>query len=234
MARKIYMHEYITITGQNRAKYFEHMTASWRQGAKERGQKTFAVWGTLGSTGQWPQVVNLWEYDGGWEHIARSFDHETSGASMQDPFLQKWWMEAQPMRSGGYDRLLIPTDYSPSIDETIARGIVGWRVFRHEIVRTLPGQARRYLDRLGAEWAPRAKDLGMEVVGAYRTALRDDSEVILIWAIRDWATWASAEQAMDEGAARDWREATRDIAPDLLVHLMCSAPLSPTQTGVQP
>jgi hypothetical protein len=138
------------------------------------------------------------------------------------------------MRSGGYDRLLLPADYSPSIDETIARGIVGWRVFRHEIIRTVPGQARRYLDRLEKEWAPQARDLGLEVVGAYRTALRDDSEVVMIWAVRDWATWAQAEDALDAGAGRNWREASREIAPDQLVHLMCSAPLSPTQTGVQP
>jgi hypothetical protein len=231
---RIYMHEYIAIAGANRARYFEHMTAGWRQGAKDRNQKTFGVWGTLGSTGHWPQVVNLWEYEGGWEHIAESFDHETSGAHMQDPFLQKWWQEAQPMRTGGYDRLLIPTDFSPSIDEVIGRGLVGCRTFRHEIVRTLPGQARRYLERLEAEWVPQARDLGLEIVGAYRTAMRDDSEVLLIWAVRDWPTWARAEKAMDAGAGRDWRESTREIAPEVLAHLMCSAPLSPTETGRQP
>jgi hypothetical protein len=234
MVRRIYMHEYITITGANRAKYFEHMTSGWRQGAHERRHKTFGVWGTLGSTGHWPQVVNLWEYEGGWEHLAESFDHESSGAAMQDPFLQKWWLEAQPLRSGGYDRLLIPADFSPSVDETIARGVVGYRVFRHETVRTLPGQARRYLDRLGTQWAPKAREFGMELIGAYRTALRDDTEVLLIWAIADWSTWAQAEQQVDDGAGRSWRDATRDIAPAQDVHLMCSAPLSPLQTGAQP
>jgi hypothetical protein len=227
------MHEYVTIAGAQRANYFEHMTRGWRQGAAERRQKTFGIWGTLGSTGHWPQVVNLWQYEG-WEHLAQTFDHETGGDAMQDPFLKKWWLEAQPMRSAGYDRLLVPTDYSPSIEDTIARGIVGYRVFRHEIVRTLPGQARTYLKRLEQEWLPKAQGLGLELVGAYRTALRDDSEVLLIWAIRDWATWAAAEQELDQGAGETWRGSTREIAPDVLAHLMCSAPLSPLQTGEQP
>ena len=48
MTARVYMHEYITITGANRAHYAEHMTRSWRQGAQERRQKTFGVWGTLG------------------------------------------------------------------------------------------------------------------------------------------------------------------------------------------
>ena len=234
MEQRIYLHEYIYITGANRAAYFEHMSHGWTKGGQRRKSKMFGIWGTLGSTGNWPEVVNIWESQN-WSQMAEWFRTQTVGRGMQDPFLEKWWKEAEPMRRGGFDRLLIPADYSPSIDETIARGIVGYKAFRHEIIGTVPGEARNYLDMVGNEWVPTAKSLGMEMIGAYRTAMRDDSEVILIWAIKDWDTWCVAEQAIDSGSdAMAWRARTRAIAPQQWTHLMCSAPQSVLQTGVQP
>jgi hypothetical protein len=234
MGNRIYLHEYVQISGASRAAYFDHMTAGWRAAALERRVRTFGIWGTLGSTGRWPEVVNLWEYDS-WEHLADTFAHETGAPGMQDPALAEWWRKAQTLRSGGYDRLLIPADYSPSIAEVIARGIVGYRVFRHDVVGVLPGEARNYLAAVEAEWVPLMAGLGVALIGAFRTALRDDSEVLLMWAIRDWPTWSAAEQAIDQsGASRAWRARTRTLAPHYGSHLMCSAPLSPTQTGRQP
>src|SRR3954447_10931107 len=62
---KIYIHEFIDIRGHNRAKYMHHMTANWCPvGRKERHMLCFGVWATVGSTGSWPEVVNLWELDG--------------------------------------------------------------------------------------------------------------------------------------------------------------------------
>src|SRR5262249_54818343 len=59
---KVYIHERIEIRGHARAKYMQHMTANWCPiGRAERGQLCFGVWGTVGSTGRWPEVVNLWE-----------------------------------------------------------------------------------------------------------------------------------------------------------------------------
>lgn len=234
LSTRIYLHEYINITGAARAAYFEHMTAGWREAGKERRMRTFGVWGTLGSTGRWPEVVNLWEYDS-WQHLAETFDHETASAGMQDPLLKQWWLKAQSMRSGGFDRLLLPTDDSPGIKEFIARGNVGCRVFRHELIEVVPGEARNFLAAVRSDLLPIMNSLGAQLTGAYRTLMRDDSEVILIWAMRDWATWSTAEQALDDSEAiRAWRKLTRPLVTRGTAHLMCSAPLSPTQTGQQP
>jgi len=52
---KVYIHEFITITKQNRARYMHHMTANWSPIAQEqRNQLCYGVWGTIGSTGTWP------------------------------------------------------------------------------------------------------------------------------------------------------------------------------------
>jgi hypothetical protein len=88
---------------------------------------------------------------------------------------------------------------------------------------------------LGEEWLPVAETLGLHLVGAYRTAMRNDSECIVIWAIRDWDTWADVEIAYEKDPrVAVWRRRTAGVAIDWLNTLMVSAPLSTTQTGQVP
>ena len=108
MNTKVYTHEFIDIIGPNRPKYVHHMTANWSPIAQaERNQLCFGVWGTIGTTGRWPQVVNLWEEDG-FDGLAAGLGHETGRPTFQDPKLEKWWLEASKYRSGGLDRVIIP------------------------------------------------------------------------------------------------------------------------------
>ena len=77
MNDKVYIHELIDIIGHNRARYMHHMTANWVPVAiEQRNQRCFGVWGTVGSTGRWPEVINMWELDG-WDGLARqAFDQQ--------------------------------------------------------------------------------------------------------------------------------------------------------------
>jgi hypothetical protein len=236
MNDKVYLHEYIDIILQGRAKYFEHMTAGWAKYlAHNRPMRCFGVWGTLGSTARWPEVINLWEYDG-WDAIAEVFRIEADNPHMQDADLVKWWGEAAKYRSGGFDRILVPAAYSPTIEQVCKdKNIVGAKVFYHERIQVAPGQAKTYLSMLEDEWLAPAKQIGLHLTGAYRTAMRNDSEVFLIWAIRDWQTWANVEKANDaDPRVATWRRRTQGMAIDWLSHCMVSAPLSPTQIGKQP
>ena len=62
---KVYIHEFIDIIGHNRANYMHHMTANWSPIAQdERHQLCYGVWGVVGTTRGWPEVVNIWEEDG--------------------------------------------------------------------------------------------------------------------------------------------------------------------------
>src|SRR5213075_1516613 len=83
----VYIHELIDIRGHNRAKYQHHMTANWVPIAREeRAQRCYGVWSTIGSTGRWPEVVNMWELDG-WDGLVHNFEVETGGGRDQDPSL---------------------------------------------------------------------------------------------------------------------------------------------------
>jgi hypothetical protein len=228
---KVYIHEFIDIIGPNRANYMHHMTANYSPIAQEeRGQLCFGVWGVVGSTARWPQVVNIWQ-ENGFDGLAASFAHEFGHATLQDPKLAKWWAQAAGFRSGGHDRILLPAPWMPTIEQLTAHGAVG-TLHAHVRVQLAPGEAQRYLDELH-DAAPRVSErFGWQLTGAWRTAMVGDGECILLWTIPSFAAWAEYEQAVAWDAAV---ERTGSV-PVLELHrfLLVDAPLSPFRTGRQP
>lgn len=233
MNRKLYIHELIDIVGHNRARYMHHMTANWVPVAhRERHMSCFGVWATVGSTGAWPQVVNLWELNG-WKGLAANFEHELVGHGAQDPSLAEWWSVASELRRGGFDRIVAPERWSPTIDELTKAGVQG-AVYAHEIVRAPIGGARAFLDALVETGRPAVEEFGLQCVGAFRVMMATDSEAIVIWAIPDLATWATFERAWDRGALAQWRHRLVALGTDVQRTLMVDAPLSPMRIGRQP
>jgi hypothetical protein len=237
MNQSVYIHELIDIRGHNRAKYMHHMTANWVPVAlAERNQRCFGVWGTVGSTSRWPEVVNMWEFDG-WDGLAANFAHEFSHESLQDPSLAEWWAQAAEFRRGGFDRILVPAPWTSSIGELIAGGVSG-EVFAQEVVTVPPGAACDYLEALEEVGRAAVESFGFTLTGAFRTAMWNDTECIVIWAIPDWATWAAYEHTVaqdprDERLAA-WHDAQAGLEADYLRTLMVQAPLSPLRIGRQP
>lgn len=230
---KVYIHELIDIIGHNRARYMHHMTANWCPvGRAERNMLCFGVWGTVGSTGRWPEVVNMWELDG-WDGLADNFTHELTGAALQDESLAKWWAVASELRRGGVDRIVVPEPWSPTIDDLIASGTRG-TVYAHELVTVPVGTIRRYLDAVAEVGRSATEGLGLQLVGAFRVAMNNDDEAIVIWAIPDWATWVAYEQAWDGDALSPWRARLVALGADVRRTLMVDAPLSPMRIGRQP
>jgi hypothetical protein len=229
---KVYIHEFITITKQNRARYMHHMTANWSPIAQEqRHQLCYGVWGVVGSTGHWPQVVNLWEEDG-FDGLAASFRLEFGNTTLQDPALEKWWAAAADLRSGGFDRLLVPHPGTLTIEE-LCKEEAGGEVYAHELIKVGPGSARRFLDVV-LEGAGAARErTGWRLAGAWWTAMRSDQECLLLWSIPSWESWAAVEKDLSRG-----RGAVVSRGSDLIREreriLLVDSPLSPLRTGRQP
>ncbi|MFM7061524.1 MAG: NIPSNAP family containing protein [Actinomycetes bacterium] len=230
----VYIHEFIDIIGHNRARYMQHMTANWCPVAREeRNQLCFGVWATVGATGRWPEVVNLWEISD-WDGLAADFEHELVGSGAQDPALVEWWAAAASLRRGGVDRILVPEPWSPSIEQHTAHGTRG-TVYAHEVVTTAPGEVQRYLDALHDEGLAAHAELGLTPIGAFHTAMRARDEAIVIWAIPDWPTWAVLERVWDDDRARwPWRSRGLAFGARTERTLLVDAPLSPLRTGRQP
>lgn len=228
----IYLHETIDIIGQGRAAYNRHMTANFaRQARESRGLHCVGVFSTVGSTERWPQSVNLWEYASGWAGVARHFRVELTNPRHQDDELAAWWAEAAALRSGGYDRLLVPASYSPPLAHLLAEAVRG-ECYYHELVACEPGRARDFLDLVAEHRLALAERFGWRLVGAYRTALVHDSEAILVWAVPTWEDWAHWEEACESDAAvAMWRGHLHGVVRDWRAKLLVASELSPLQTG---
>ena len=234
MAGPVYIHEFIDIIGHNRARYMHHMTANWCPVARqERNQLCLGVWATVGSTGRWPEVVNMWELDG-WDGLVANFEHELGGGRDQDPSLAEWWAAAASLRRGGIDRIVVAEPGTRPVDRLIADGVRG-ELYAHELVTVPPGRIRAYLEALQELGRPAIEELGLELVGRYRVAMVNESEAIVIWAIPDWSTWAHFEQAWTaSGALNIWRATATGLGADWRRQLLVDSPLSPLRTGRQP
>ena len=229
--QKVYIHEFIDIIGHNRGSYMHHMTANWSPIAQEeRNQLCYGVWGVVGSTARWPAVVNMWEEDG-WDGLARSFGHELSHAHLQDPKLARWWARAAEFRSGGFDRILVPAPWSPTIEVLCAQG-AGGVAYAHDQVTLRPGSAPDFLGLVHEAGAAFYAEYGWRLIGAFETALRNDDEVFLLWSIPSWERWGAAEATLREG--HPWGTRQRAAVHDLRRILLVDAPLAPLRIGRQP
>ncbi|HEY4021576.1 MAG TPA: hypothetical protein VGM75_23005 [Pseudonocardiaceae bacterium] len=228
---KVYIHEFINITKQNRARYVHHIAANWSPiGQRQRHQLCYGVWGVVGSTGEWPQVVNLWEEDG-FAGLAESFRTELNNSSLQDPALAKWWAAAADLRSGGLDRLLVPHPDTLTIEALCGAGVSG-EAYAHEIVSVRPGANHEFLDKTLTQ-ADKVRDrFGWHLTGAWWTAMRNDDECVLLWAIPSWEAWSELEQALV--VEPDALSADLAMIEDRRRILLVDAPLSPMRIGRQP
>jgi hypothetical protein len=234
MNDKVYIHEMIDIIGHNRANYMHHMSANYSPIAQEeRNQLCYGVWGVVGSTKRWPEVVNLWEEDG-FGGLASSFRHEFNHPTLQDPKLARWWVEAARYRSGGVTRRLVPAPWTRTIEELCADGVHG-ETYAHEQVTVQPGRSMQLLELVRDRAVPVYENYGWELAGAWETAMIDNSECWLLWAIPRWEDWAQFEKAQrrDEDVVR-WRRAARELTTSWYRFLLVDSPLCPFRTGRQP
>ena len=235
---RVYIHELVAIRGRHRAAYMHHILANWGPiGQEERGQLCFGIWGTVGSTGRWPEVVNIWEHEG-FDGLADSFAVEFDSPTLQDPKLAKWWGEAASYRRGGYDRILVPAPWMPTIGELCAAGIHG-EVYAHETYRIARrdagGGARDFLQAVADESVTVHGRFGWTLCGAWRTAMVGDDECILVWAIPTWRNWSEVEKAeAGDPALGRWLARVHAVTERRHRFLMVDAPLSPMRTGRQP
>src|SRR5688572_7140944 len=205
----------------------QHMTANWSPiGREQRNQLCYGVWALIGSTGAWPKTVNMWEHDS-WSGLAASFATEAVGRGAQDPTLERWWAKAAEFRSGGFDRIVVAAPWARGIDELCAAGVRG-EVYAHELVTTAPGAARDLLERARDASALHARH-GWELAGAFTTAMANDDEALLLWAVPSWQQWADAEC---DGDLAKWRATMAATKWNRI--LLVDAPLCPFRTGRQP
>ena len=196
----LFLHEVIDIVGRGGRAYMEHTVAFDAGAAAGGGLDLLGTWEVVGTTGRWPQVVNVWEIDGwdGWERLAQRTNVDKSANTE----LAEWWDEAYKRRTGGFDRVLRGAPGCPTRASLAADGVRGsW--FVHELSDVRPGAGPDYLAATVEARVPAMAERGITLVGLYDSVL-GDTEVCTIWAtdvvrhtalLRDGDPWpATARQ----------------------------------------
>jgi len=211
VARELYLHETIDVVGEGAVPYMEQSVVGFDADAvADRGLALFGTWIVQGSTGRWPQVVNVWELvDGwaGWERLCA----RTNLRRQANPELAAWWREAATWRSGGFDRLLGAAPGSPTLSEVVSGDVRG-ELFVHELATVRPGAALDYLAAVRDEWAPVMAEYGHRLVGLFEVLL-GETEVCTLWAT-DLASHVALARSTD--AARGFASPGVKADPRLL------------------
>ncbi len=217
MADQLFLHEVIDIVGRGGRAYMEHTVAFDAGAAAGRGLVLVGTWEVVGSTGRWPQVVNVWEIDG-WDGWAR-LGQRTNVDKAANAELAEWWDEAYTRRTGGFDRLLRGAPGCPSLADLTAAEVRGsW--FVHELSEVRPGAGPEYLAATLAERVPAMAERGIALVGLYDSVFTD-TEVCTIWA---------TDLASHTGLLRDgdpWPATARQWCTRWREELMTPGPRSP-------
>jgi hypothetical protein len=178
----LYLHEIIDIVGTGQEDYLNTVIERAAHSTGEGISRLVGTWKVIGSTHRWPRVVNLWEMDG-WSQWAESLERQHL-PEKKDHALAPWWAKATQWRSGGFDRILEPADYSPSLAELQQRRFKAW-VCVHSIVRIARGQRGAFLRRVEQHLRALLEAEGLVLMGAYSVPMLND-EVILLWAAPDF------------------------------------------------
>ncbi len=236
MARELYLHETVDIVGDGAVPYMEKSVVGFdAETVADRGLTLFGTWYVQGSTGRWPQVVNVWELVDGWEGWKRLCSR-TNLRRETNRELSEWWREAASWRTGGFDRLLGAAEGSPTLAELNERGTKA-ELFVQEWTTVRSGSALDYLAAVREEWAPIQAEYGHEVVGLWET-LMTDTEVCVLWTT-DLESHVARARAIDatrgfpssnakpDARLLDWRVRAATLRESWREELMIPCPGSP-------
>ncbi|MGB7052635.1 MAG: hypothetical protein WBG41_13795, partial [Acidimicrobiales bacterium] len=97
------------------------------------------------------------------------------------------------------------------------------------------GSSARFLDFVRSETIPVMREFGWRLAGAWETALGDDDECFLLWAVPTWQDWADREKARRHHPGLVELEAQVLASTERLNRiLLVEAALSPMRLGRQP
>jgi hypothetical protein len=216
---RIYLHEFMrTVPGREEPYMASVLAVVQRPGRKGSPDhhRQLGLFRTADTSGPFPFVINIWE------HTARSqaaaLERQFADAH-RDRAMEDWWNRNLHLRRGGYDRILIPSAYTPDAASLERAGVRG-RVFLHEILWLPLGAADDYLAALEGQFIPLARRFNWQLVGAYRVSQRP-RQVLTLFALRDWSDLAGllAARAQDAELRRwfDYRDRTVERLEELVL-----------------
>jgi hypothetical protein len=185
----IYLQEIVAIDRGGKEAYLESVRTRWAPYAeRSRGMRLVWLGSTIGSTGEWPETIAVWELRD-WRHYAEVCARMYTESS-DDAELASWWREASKIRLRSRSQTLVAASFSPTFDDLSARGVAG-TAFAFSTYHVRPRAMARFL-RAFKRHADEAGARGRRLVGAYEVAFTNHL-AYAIWAHRSLDEMTSYE-----------------------------------------
>lgn len=199
----LYLHEIIDIVGTGQEAYLKTVIDRGKHSEKLGISRLVGTWKVIGSTNRWPRVVNLWEMEG-WTHWVDNLERQFL-PEKKDKELAPWWAKATEWRSGGFDRMLEPARFSPTLAALRQQHLRSW-VCVHSIVRCARGQRSAFLSAVESTLRPLLVQHELTLIGAYSAPMMSN-DAVLIWAARDFSHLCQLYDARRENSGwQAWRK----------------------------
>ena len=185
---------------------------------ERHGAKLVTAWGNL--TGAQDVVTDLWAY----EDLAQMQRVQESWAG--DPAMREIFKKLQTLSPWETTKLLTPLRYHPA--DALWQPRSTTRLLMTARLRVTSGQTGAFLKFFQNEFLPVAQMHGMQLVGAFQTAVGPLSEILDLWRFDNLAAYAEVSRALgaDPEIRRLIAEA-RALAPDEDITLHFPLPYSP-------
>lgn len=107
-----------------------------------------------------------------------------------------------PYRKDWTDRLLVAAPFSPNREQVLAKRLKD-KVYLQVTAEALPDKLEEFIALIGGEGVPLSRRRGMELVGCFESAAGNiqGNEVIILWALDDWAHWGKVREARTKDKA---------------------------------
>jgi hypothetical protein len=186
----------------------------------------FGLFRSTEVSGRWPSVLNVWEM-ADWPELVRNLRLQFT--DVRDAYMEDWWNRSLVLRRGGFDRVLLPTQQSPKLEDLLSAGTQA-QVVLQEIVQVPFGEAGNYLARMAETILAVAGAHGWSLLGAYRVAMRP-REVVVLWGMRSWADLSVFLSDARDPLVRRWLAFREEVVTCSEEILLMPGRLNPIRAG---
>jgi hypothetical protein len=226
----VYLHEIVYATPGQEEPYMAAvlgLTAYEPLAAGETGYFVqFGLFRTTEVSGRWPCVINIWEMTD-WPQFTNNLRLQFT--DVRDTYMEDWWLRSLVLRRGGFDRVLLPSDYSPKLADLVSAGTKA-QVVLQEIVQVPFGEAEDYLARMAETILAVAGARGWSLLGAYRVAMRP-CEVVVLWGMPTWADLSDFLSNARDPLVGRWLAYRREVVTRSEELILLPGRLNPLRTA---
>jgi hypothetical protein len=221
----LYLYENITIVSRFQEEFWRVMGTDYVPDAEANGQRLVGMF-MVGI--HYNENLALWEVDD-WSAFDRLQEFHDN-----DHLAKVWERQAVDYRTDFVGKVLEPSPFSPTLAQMKA-GDYQSTIYLHTSARVLPGKVEEYMEAIGSEFVPMARDWGMNLVGCYHAVAgtAGSGEVINIWTAgnihSDWVKIRAASEA--DPAYGEWQARAGQWRPKVVYRFLYGlVPYSPLRT----